>query len=86
MSHERSRLQEVRAAERGKEVVESHDVGQVVDSKRGGDARHSFPMREVVAADAEVKDVARLHAIGVVIVILLAWERSIAALGKSDQL
>ena len=85
-SHEASRLQKVRAAERGKEVVESHLVGQVVDGKGGSEARRSLPMSEVVAANAEVDDIARLHAIGIVIVIFLAGERSIPSLRKRDQL
>ena len=66
-----SRLQEVRAAEGGEEVVQRHLVGQVRDVHRRGDAGVTFGVQQVVGAEPEIEDVARLDAGRVVVVVLL---------------
>src|ERR1700674_1005613 len=80
MSHEHSRLQEVRTAERRKEVVQSHLVGQVVDRQRRGDSPGSFLVGEIVRANPKVENTARRHAGGIVVIIFLAREVPVPAL------
>ena len=43
-------------------------------------------MEQIVRADAQIEHVARLHAIGIVVVVLLAREVIVAALGQREQL
>ena len=76
-AYESSRLQEVRSTEGGQEVIQRDLVSQVFDLQGGDNALLAFRVHEIVGADAEVKDIARLHAIGIVVVILLPglWKR-----------
>ena len=45
-------------------------VGQVGDLERRGEVFVPLRVEQVVGADAEVEDVARLHAVGIVVVVL----------------
>src|ERR1017187_2036526 len=78
-------LQEVRAAERRQEVVQRHFVGQVGDVHRCRDARAALMVQQVVRADAQVEHVPRFHAVGIVVVVLLAGEVIVPALRQRKQ-
>src|SRR5471030_2841890 len=76
-----SRLQEMGSAERRQEVVQGHFVGQVGDVYGRGQLLVLFRVEQVIGADAQVENVARLHAIGIVVVVLLAGLRQGDQLG-----
>src|ERR1019366_1510638 len=57
------------------EVVQRDLVGQVGDFKRAGELFVLLRVEQVVAADTQIEDVPRLHAIGIVVVVLLAGLR-----------
>src|ERR1039457_5609372 len=71
-----SRLQEVGAAEGRQEVIQRDLVGKVGYLERPGKLFVFLRVQQVVAADAKVEDVARLHAVGIVVIVLLAglWQ------------
>src|ERR1035437_9761305 len=70
-----SRLQEMRAAEGRQKVIQRDLVGQVGDLERSGELFVLLRVQQVVAAESQVEDVARLHAVGIVVVVLLAGLR-----------
>ena len=78
--HDCPGLQEVRAAKCRQEIVERDNLGQIVDLDGRGDPSSSFPVQQIVRSDPEVKNVARLHAVRIMIVVFLAGLR------KRDQL
>jgi len=55
----RARRREVCAAERRKKIVERHFVGQILHRKAKRDAPALLFVKQVVGADADVKQVAR---------------------------
>src|ERR1035441_1453933 len=73
---EGSRLQEVGPTEGGQKVIQCDLVGQVGYLERAGELFVPLRVEQVVAADAKVEDVARFHAIGIVVVVLLADRKS----------
>src|ERR1700738_3791927 len=76
----------MRATKRGQKVVQGHLIGKVRDLHGSGDAPSPLGVEQIVGSDAEIEDVARFHAIRIVIVILLSRERSIATLWKGNEL
>ena len=76
----------MRSAKGGKEVVQSHDVGQVRDLHRCLEASRALGMQQIIRADPDAEHMPRLHAVGVVVVVLLARNSIVAALGKGYQL
>src|ERR1700730_18672465 len=75
----------MRPTERRQEVVQRYFVGKVRDLDGGCVPPRSFPVKEVIRADAEIEKMARLYTIGIVVVILRARERSVPALWKREE-
>src|ERR1039457_4658984 len=69
MSYHSSRLEEMCAAKRRQKIVKRHDIRQIRDFNRGSNAPQPLPVEEIVGADSQVEHVARLDAIGIVVVI-----------------
>src|ERR1035437_4397503 len=71
-----SRLQEVGAAEGRQEVIQRDLVGKVGYLERPGKLFVLLGVEQVVAAEAQVEYVAGLHAVGIVVIVLLAglWQ------------
>ena len=81
------RLQKVRSAKRRQEVVKGDFVRKVFYLYGCRIPLVSFRLVEqIVSADTQVEDTSRLHAIGIVVVVLQAPKGSIAALWKRNQL
>jgi hypothetical protein len=78
--HEGARLQKMCTAERGQEVIERDHIREVRDGDRSGEAPRTFGMEQIIGTHAEIENVTRLHAIGIVVVIFLAGKIPIAAL------
>src|SRR5579864_189554 len=75
MSHYTARLQKMRAAERGMEVVKCNLIRQIRDFYRGDQPPLSLRMKKVVRADRHIEQIARLHPVGIVIVIFFSGLR-----------
>ena len=58
----------MRAAERGHEIVESGDVGQVRDRHPGCDSR-AFPAKQIIRSKSQVQEVARSDAGRVCVIV-----------------
>ena len=76
----------MRSAERREEIVQGHFIGQVRYPDGRGDPPFSFPVKKVVGTDREVEEIARFHAVGVVIVVLRARKWSVPSLREREQL
>jgi hypothetical protein len=75
----------MRATECGKEVVYRYSICQIRHLERSRIAPVTFRMKQVIGSDPEIDDVSGLHAIRIVVVVLGAGERIIAALWKRDE-
>jgi hypothetical protein len=63
----------MRAAERGQEIVQSDGIREVLDLYRCDKPPWPFGVEKVIGADSKIENVARRNAIGIVIVVFLAW-------------
>ncbi len=60
----------MRAAERRQKIVQRDLVGQVFDRETQRPAAATFAMKQIIRPNSDVEKIARLHAIGIMIVIL----------------
>ena len=84
MSDYRPRCKEMGAAEGRQKIIKRNFVGQVFNIDRSSEPGLALPVCEIVRADTEVEKIARLYAVRIVVVILLAWKWPIAALWQYD--
>jgi hypothetical protein len=72
----------VSAAERRKKIVESHFVGEIFHRNAKRNAPALFFVQQVIGPRSEVEQVARSHAIRIVIVVLRAGLREGKEFGR----
>src|SRR5207302_1419373 len=85
-SHHRPRLQEMRAAERRQEIIQRNLIGKIGDLERCRDSLASLGMDQVIRTDAQIQYMAWLHAVGIVVIVLLAGLRQGDELGRDRSL
>ena len=68
------------SAECGKKVVKRCHAGNVNDLDRCRNAALPFAVQKIIGADAEIENIARFDARGIVIVVFLARKSSVASL------
>jgi hypothetical protein len=66
----------VRAAKRGKEIIEHYFVRQV-DDRETQAPLVAISVKQIVVADAGIEEVPRQHALRIVVIIFRTWRRDL---------